>query len=325
MRQPLVGLWNNKVGRSLVLGVIVAVALLVVAAPAETQVSMAGALPDVAVAAATPGADPAGEGPGLDAVTMSILPSSQIVALGSQATVNIYSSGSEPVWGVDFQMSFDNSILATQPTPVASGALLSGRGYYPVRNCLRVGVGCGSSNLIWWAWTLNDGGAALSDPGVLGSITFNTVALGTANITWSSCVWSDIDGTETSCTTANASVTVGDPTAVELLSFTATEEAEAIRLSWETASETDNLGFNLYRARKADGHRTKINAEMIPSQVAPGSPFGAEYEYADGTIQESWVYYYWLEAVDVYGQTGLHGPLVVRVFDTPREDYFAEL
>ena len=40
------------------------------------------------------------------------------------------------------------------------------------------------------------------------------------------------------------------PTAVKLLSFTATGQKKAIVLNWETASETDNLGFNLYRSER---------------------------------------------------------------------------
>ncbi len=42
------------------------------------------------------------------------------------------------------------------------------------------------------------------------------------------------------------------PTAVELASFTATPQAQSILIEWETVSEIDNLGFNLYRATSPD-------------------------------------------------------------------------
>ena len=99
-----------------------------------------------------------------------------------------------------------------------------------------------------------------------------------------------------------------NPTAVELLWFQATGVRRAIKLGWETASEVDNLGFNLYRASALEGPRTKINSALIPTNVPPGSPFGAVYEYTDTTVQGRVTYYYWLEDVDIYGNSTLHGP-----------------
>jgi hypothetical protein len=101
-------------------------------------------------------------------------------------------------------------------------------------------------------------------------------------------------------------------TAVQLLLFEVTAREEFIELSWETASETDNLGFNLYRATSLDGESIKINAELMPSQVPPGSPFGAVYEYEDTTVNLDGTYYYWLEVVDIYGQSELHGPVSAK-------------
>jgi hypothetical protein len=102
------------------------------------------------------------------------------------------------------------------------------------------------------------------------------------------------------------------PTAVSLTSFTATGARRAINLEWATANEIDNLGFNLYRATKVDGRKTKINREMIPSEVYPGCPYGAIYTYADTAVKKGKTYYYWLEDVDIYGHTELHGPVGAR-------------
>jgi hypothetical protein len=97
------------------------------------------------------------------------------------------------------------------------------------------------------------------------------------------------------------------PTAVELLSLTATPAGSDILLKWETATEIDNLGFNLYRARSENGPRMQLNESLIPSQT-PGSQVGAAYEYLDETAA-SGITYYWLEAVDVRGTATLHGPV----------------
>ena len=92
----------------------------------------------------------------------------------------------------------------------------------------------------------------------------------------------------------------GSPTAVTVTRFEAAGSEEAIHLEWETASELDVLGFNLYRAQSQEGPETLINDSLVPSQ-APGSPVGASYAYDDETAAAGTTYYYWLEAVDVQG------------------------
>ncbi len=99
------------------------------------------------------------------------------------------------------------------------------------------------------------------------------------------------------------------PSAVGLTSFEATAGNQAITLHWETASELDNLGFNLYRAESADGPWTRLNADLIPSQVPPGSPVGAAYSFEDGDVWGGTVYYYRLETIDVQGYSGFYGPV----------------
>jgi len=98
-------------------------------------------------------------------------------------------------------------------------------------------------------------------------------------------------------------------TEVELLYFNAQPGASAITLQWATATERDNYGFNLYRATSEEGERTRLNEELIPSLVAPGSPYGAEYEFVDSTAEAGVQYFYWLEDVDIYMKSTFHGPV----------------
>lgn len=81
-----------------------------------------------------------------------------------------------------------------------------------------------------------------------------------------------------------------------------------ILLLWETATETDVLGFNLLRATSATGETTQLNGELIPSE-SPGGGQGASYEYADTTVQPTPSYYYWLEAIDIQGNPQRFGPV----------------
>lgn len=99
------------------------------------------------------------------------------------------------------------------------------------------------------------------------------------------------------------------PTAVDLASFTAVPHSGAIDLSWETVSEADNLGFNLYRSASPGGPRIRLNEALIPSQLPPGSPLGATYTFVDETALPGITYYYWLEDLDIYGLKTEHGPV----------------
>jgi hypothetical protein len=102
------------------------------------------------------------------------------------------------------------------------------------------------------------------------------------------------------------------PTSVQLTRFEATGQNTTITVEWETAAETDNVGFNLYRSESADGPRTRLNEGLIPSQ-APGSLGGATYQYVDQEVQSGILYYYWLESIDVSGATDLYGPASAKL------------
>ncbi len=102
--------------------------------------------------------------------------------------------------------------------------------------------------------------------------------------------------------TASEPTDLGVPTAVALLSFEATGEAGAIRLDWETETETENQGFNLYRAPSLHAPRTKINEELIPGNTGG---MGEVYSYLDEVNSRN-TFYYWIESVDVYNYAELH-------------------
>ncbi len=100
------------------------------------------------------------------------------------------------------------------------------------------------------------------------------------------------------------------PTAVTLAAFTAAVQDHAVLLTWETAQELDNLGFNLYRGESAAGPWTRLNAELIPAQH-PGAVFGATYTWLDEGMTPGATYFYRLEDVNVYGASTFHGPISI--------------
>ncbi|MGD2206465.1 MAG: hypothetical protein PVH17_06775 [Anaerolineae bacterium] len=112
------------------------------------------------------------------------------------------------------------------------------------------------------------------------------------------------------------------PTAIELVSFTASPSAGYILLEWETASEVDTLGFNLYRSKLPDSDDARLNRSLIPGQ-SPGSVAGAVYTWRDYAEQPGLTYYYTLEVLDVYGRSTLYGP--VRVLGLPHRIYLSPI
>lgn len=98
-------------------------------------------------------------------------------------------------------------------------------------------------------------------------------------------------------------------TAIELASFEATVDKGAATLFWETATEVDNAGFNLYRAKSEDGDYAKINDTLIPARGNAVS--GANYSFVDTPGKGT--FYYKLEDVDYNGASAMHGPEKVRV------------
>ena len=102
------------------------------------------------------------------------------------------------------------------------------------------------------------------------------------------------------------------PTVINLSSFTATPKAGKVILQWNTESETDNAGFNIYRSESENGEYIKINDSLIPAQGS--STQGASYEFIDTDVKNRKTYYYKLEDIDLNGVSTFHGP----VSATPR-------
>jgi len=99
-------------------------------------------------------------------------------------------------------------------------------------------------------------------------------------------------------------------TPVTLKNLSALAVEDGILISWETTTEVNNFGFNIYRAEQVDGEKALINEEIIISEFEPGGMFGALYEYLDETAEEGVTYYYWLEDVPMDSDTPvLFGPI----------------
>jgi len=93
-------------------------------------------------------------------------------------------------------------------------------------------------------------------------------------------------------------------------SFSASRDSGGVLIEWETASEVDIVGFNLWRSETEGDDYEKINEVLIPGE---GDPSGAEYGYLDEDVVAGTTYYYKLETVDIHGESQFSGPVLVTV------------
>ena len=132
--------------------------------------------------------------------------------------------------------------------------------------------------------------------------------------------------TAVTCSAAARSTTTRSPAgtsplAIRLDTFDATAQTDHVLVAWETVSELDNAGFNLYRSLAAGDERTLL--ANLPS-LAPGSTGGVSYSYQDTDVQAGQTYWYWLEDIDLSGAATLHEPVSV-VFQAPTAVTLSEL
>ena len=84
-----------------------------------------------------------------------------------------------------------------------------------------------------------------------------------------------------------------------------------IEIEWETETEINTAGFNIYRSDSAEGEFVRINPQIIPSQSDAVS--GATYLYTDKNVERGKTYYYQLEDIEYDNSTQQHDILTGQV------------
>ncbi len=99
---------------------------------------------------------------------------------------------------------------------------------------------------------------------------------------------------------------------VELSSFNAIATADNFaQISWETASESNLLGYNIYRNERENSETSqRVNTNIIS---ANNYASGSKYSFVDSEIETETTYYYWLESVELSNENKLYGPVSVRI------------
>ena len=124
----------------------------------------------------------------------------------------------------------------------------------------------------------------------------------------------------------NAYAPLLDPTLpVELAAFTARFDSGKVILEWQTFSEIDNLGFEIFRSLGEDGSYQLIASyQNDPSLLGLGnSTTGKSYHYSDADIETGFLYRYLLYDVDLHGQRTAHGPILLDLREDDNQQQIA--
>ncbi|MCP5100593.1 MAG: hypothetical protein GY943_34015 [Chloroflexi bacterium] len=102
------------------------------------------------------------------------------------------------------------------------------------------------------------------------------------------------------------------PTAVSLTSLSVRPiGGNDVVIQWQTVSEQDHFGFNLYRGETA----VFDDAQKIyfaPATIPGGNPLGATYAYTD-VVPAIGQWHYWLESADMGGTAVAYPVQMVNV------------
>jgi len=162
-------------------------------------------------------------------------------------------------------------------------------------------------------------GDAYSEIKVSGSLETFSQGKRYERISVSSYDWVKHDGDYASATPGSISSDNQNDSSlpVELQDFNAVPGNSKVTLCWSTGSETENLGFNLYRSVNKNGEFLMLNAELIPGHGSTSEMH--EYFWVDKNVVNGVSYYYKIEDVDYAGVAKLHD-IVVTATPTGKEE-----
>ena len=107
---------------------------------------------------------------------------------------------------------------------------------------------------------------------------------------------------------------------VELSSFTAiVTQSNFVQLQWVTQSETNMIGYNVYRNLLDNLESShQLNLSIIP---AHNSTTEQSYIFTDEEVETGKTYYYWLESMDLDGTNEYFGPASITIENPDVPEY----
>jgi hypothetical protein len=119
-----------------------------------------------------------------------------------------------------------------------------------------------------------------------------------------------------------------EPLPIVLSSFSAVLNSQNnVNILWITQTETNLTGFYIYRSTESNVN----NAVSVSALINPtNSSQQHSYVFTDNSLEESGLYYYWLQTAELDGTTMFHGPTSINYSaqqdpGTPEVPLFTEL
>ncbi|MDP8200697.1 MAG: S8 family serine peptidase [Candidatus Tenebribacter burtonii] len=100
---------------------------------------------------------------------------------------------------------------------------------------------------------------------------------------------------------------------VTLSSFTTAYSNNQPTINWVTQSESNNAGWNIYRANFSNlGQASILNLNTMPGNGTTSGP--SYYSFIDEyDVYENFTYWYWLESICGSGETEMFGPVSLTI------------
>lgn len=108
---------------------------------------------------------------------------------------------------------------------------------------------------------------------------------------------------------------------VELASFNVESVGGRVIISWSTLSESENLGFHIYKCTTLKGTRVRVNESLIKGAI--NSETRNDYKFEERVTEPDQEFYYWLADVATDGTMEYHGPKRIVTQAVP-DDYGLE-
>ncbi len=105
------------------------------------------------------------------------------------------------------------------------------------------------------------------------------------------------------------------PLPVELTAFKAANTQNGVKLTWNTQSENNLAGFNLWKSKNADAGFEKINPSLINAAGSSTNP--VEYTFDDNNVENDETWFYRLEQVELDGTSTFISSIQVEVSKLP--------
>ena len=94
-----------------------------------------------------------------------------------------------------------------------------------------------------------------------------------------------------------------------------------VEINWETATEQDTVGFNVYRSTSPQDDFDLVNSDrLIDSDGGPVS--GAQYTYVDHEVEPGETYFYVLEEIEIDGSQNRYSEDILQ-YSVPDTSWWA--